>query len=221
RRNTLPADVAPLPGIDPDISQSMDLFEAEHTERFGFPFWRAAVVAGTAAAMIAAATGLLGMGESPPDSNQNAVVTWYNRSVAKIGAGPWCDMGITWEAWHSGNVVAVCGGPGRGFALTTAHAADFRRRGLWMYGARGIRPGDVVFFSWSRGETIGSIDHVGLVEHVYADGSFTTIECNIGNACRREHRDATYVVGYGRPPYASSPTPAPAAAGGTWFLGGA
>ena len=201
KRNDLPAYVPPLPGIDPDVSQDPHAFDEQHERRFGGR-WRAAVTSGTAAAMLAIATSLLGMGESP--ANHNPVTVWYNANVAHIGDGPWCDMGITYEAWHSGNVIAVCGAEGRGFALTTAHAQDFKRRGLWEYGAGDLKPGDVVFFSWSRGKSIGDIDHVGIVEHVFADGSCTTIECNIGDACRREHRDHTYVVGRGRPPYTSA-----------------
>jgi hypothetical protein len=68
----------------------------------------------------------------------------------------------------------------------------------------GIQPGDVVFFSWSRGKSIDDIEHVGVVEHVYDDGTIVTDEGNIGDMCRREHRDSTYVVGYGRPPYNSA-----------------
>lgn len=201
KANTLPPYVEPVPGIDPNISQDPGLFEAHHAARFGV-LWRAAV-AGTAAAMVAAAVALLGTTEHPDGSNHNDVTLEYNREIAPspVGDGPWCDMGVSVEANRSGNIDAVCGGPRRGFAYTPAHAADFQRRGLWTYGLHGIQPGDVVFFSWSRGKSINDIEHVGLVEHVYDDGSVATIECNIGNACRREHRDGTYVVGYGRPPY--------------------
>jgi hypothetical protein len=197
RANDLPPYVQPLPGIEP-ISQDPGLFAAEHAARFGMSLARAAV-AGTAAAMIAAGVALLGMGEHP--ANHNAVTLEYNREVAPIGDGPWCDMGVTVEALHSGNIDAVCGGPRRGFAYTIAHAQDFKRRGLWTNGLHGIGPGCVVFFAWSRGKSIGDIEHVGIVEHVYSDGTVATIECNISDACRREHRDSTYVVGYGRPPY--------------------
>jgi hypothetical protein len=198
RANDLPAYVPPLPGIDPNISQAPGLFDAEHTAWFGVSLARAAV-AGTAAAMVAAAVALLGLGEHP--ANHNYVTVWYNANIARIGDGPWCDMGVTYEAGHSGNLDAVCDGPRRGFAYTPAHAEDFRRRGLWHAGLHGIRPGDIVFFNWSRRKGIGDVEHVGIVEHKYADGTVATVECNISDACRREHRDATFVVGYGRPPY--------------------
>jgi hypothetical protein len=200
RANELPPYFPPLPGIDPHISQDPGLFAEEHAARFGVvSLARAAVASGTAAAMVAAAVALLGMGEHPP--NHNAVTLEYNREVAKIGDGPWCDMGVTVEAIHSGNLDAVCGGPHRGFAYTPAHAADFKRRGLWHSGLSGAQPGDIVFFNWSRKKGIDDVEHVGIVEHRYSDGTVATVECNIGDACRREHRDSTYVVGYGRPPY--------------------
>lgn len=221
RRHTLPVYVPPLPGIS-DISQDPKLFDAEHTHRFG-TLWRAAV-AGTAAAMIAAAVALLGTTEHPPGSNHNAITVEYNAKIAHIGDGPWCDMGVSVEALHSGNIVAVCGGAGRGFAYTPAHAAWFYATGRWHAGLRGIQPGDIVFFNWSGRKRIGDIEHVGIVEHVYADSTIATIECNIGNACRREHRDSTYVVGYGHPRYAAAPQPTPAPAvvdDDCWFMAGA
>jgi hypothetical protein len=208
RANDLPPYVPPLPGIDPHISQDPGLFDEQHTARFGMSLARAAIVSGTSAAMLAAAVALLGMGERP--SNHNAVTVEYNQRIAHIGDGPWCDMGITVEALHSGNINAVCGGMGRGFAYTPAHAADFKRRGLWHAGIAGIQPGDIVFFNWSRRKGIGDVEHVGIVEHRYTDGTAATVECNIGDMCRREHRDGTYVVGYGRPPYAAAPAPAKA-----------
>ncbi|MGH3373196.1 MAG: CHAP domain-containing protein [Actinoallomurus sp.] len=204
RANEIPAYVPPLPGIDPYISQAPGLFAEEHAVRFGASLARAAMVAGTAAAMVATMVGFLGTGEHP--SNHNFITVEYSRDVAPspIGDGAWCDMAVSVAASRSGNIVAVCGGPRRGFAYTIAHAQDFKRRGLWTNSLHGIGPGCVVFFSWSRGKSISSIEHVGVVEHVYADGTIATDEGNIGDLCRREHRDSTYVVGYGRPPYGSA-----------------
>ncbi|MET8720175.1 peptidoglycan-binding protein [Streptomyces misionensis] len=146
---------------------------------------------GTAQGMIAAARKLLGTTEHPPGSNHNAVTTWYGFS------GPWCDMSISYEAAHSGNLAAVMGK----FALTTAHARAFQAHGRWHYGLGGIRPGDVVFFDFSGGRSIGGIDHVGLVEAVHSNGTITTLEGNTSDAFRRRVRGRACVVGYGRPAY--------------------
>lgn len=201
RRNELPPYVEPIPGVDPDVSQAPDLYAEPHLYAAALP------AMGTKPRMIYAGQRLLGQVESPDGSNICPVSRWYNARISPIGYGPWCDMGITCEAYASGNEVAVCGGEGRGFALTTAHAADFKHRGLWTYGADGLDEGCVVFFSWSRGKAIGDIDHVELVEKKLGGGRWSTIGCNVGNACRRETRDATYIVGYGRPPYASPDVP--------------
>lgn len=202
RANDLPPYVAPLPGIG-EISQDPHLFDEQPaTGRFGAKA-RAAIVSGTAGAMVAAMVAFLGMGERP--ANHNAVTTEYNLKIKKIGDGPWCDMAITVAAIHSGNIDAVCGALGRGFAYTPAHAADFKRRGLWHSGLKGIQVGDIVFFNWSKKKGgPDDVEHVGIVEHVYADGTIATDEANIGDKCARFHRDATYVVGYGRPPYAGA-----------------
>ncbi|MGW7253831.1 peptidoglycan-binding protein [Streptomyces sp. NPDC054834] len=146
---------------------------------------------GTATGMIAAARKLLGTTEHPPGSNHNIVTTWYGFS------GAWCDMSISYEAAHSDNLKAVMGK----FALTTAHARAFQSHGRWHYGIGGIRAGDVVFFDWSGGRSIGGIDHVGLVEAVHSNGTITTLEGNTSDAFRRRLRNSACVVGYGRPAY--------------------
>ncbi|MFJ3309954.1 peptidoglycan-binding protein [Streptomyces sp. NPDC086549] len=146
---------------------------------------------GTAQGMIAAARKLLGTAEHPPGSNRNLVTSWYGFS------GPWCDMSISYEAAHSGNLSAVMGK----YALTTAHARAFQAHGRWHYGLGGVRAGDVVFFDWSGGRSISGIDHVGLVEAVHSNGTITTLEGNTSDAFRRRLRNSACVVGYGRPAY--------------------
>lgn len=149
---------------------------------------------GTASGLIAVGRSLLGTTEHPSGSNHNFITVWYNSAVAHIGDGAWCDMSVTFEGWHSANKAAI----GGGFAYVPAHAEWFRSHGRWHYGISGIRAGDVVFFEWT-GRRTTSADHVGIVERVLSDGTIYTLEGNIGDAFRREHRDGTYVAGYGRP----------------------
>lgn len=146
--------------------------------------------------LIAAGRKLLGTTEHPPGSNHNFITEWYNANVDRIGDGAWCDMSVTYEAWHSDNQAAI----GGGFAYVPAHAEWFRAHGRWHYGISGIKSGDVVFFEWSGRRTTNA-DHVGVVERVLSDGTIYTLEGNIADAFRREHRDGTYVAGYGRPFY--------------------
>ena len=154
---------------------------------------------GTAAGMITQARALLGVAEDPPGSNRNKVTRWYGLE------GAWCDMSISFEAAHSGNLEAVLGK----FAWTVAHAKAFRAAGRWHFGLGGARPGDIVFFDWSGSRSIDKIDHVGLVEAAHADGTITTLEGNTSDRFQRRRRNAACVVGYGRPAYdGSAPLPA-------------
>lgn len=164
---------------------------------------------GTIDGMLAQARATLGLGENPPGSNHNKITVWYNANIMHIGDGAWCNMGITYWAAHSDNLKAIFAGPGIGYAYTVWHAQKYQQEGRWHYGTSGIRKGDQIFFNWDRRHVIGEIDHTGYVEKVLG-GLIYTIEANKADRCVRVVRDATYVVGYGRPAYsAAAPTPAP------------
>lgn len=145
----------------------------------------------SAKAMISEARKHLGLGEP------NHIQAWYRKRNGSDYAGnfPWCDAFISYCAAESGNAKAV-----GEFAYTPSHAAWFKKKGQWHSGKAGIRPGDIVFFDWSGTRSISNIDHVGLVEKVVG-GTVYTIEGNISDHCMRKARDATYIVGYGRPAY--------------------
>lgn len=151
-------------------------------------------------AMIHEMEKMLGLGESPAGSNRNYVTSWYGL------VGPWCDMAITYAAWHSGNQDAVTFG-GK-YAYTVAHAQAFADHGRWHTDVAGIRGGDIVFFDWDGSNSIGAIDHVGIVTGVNGRDVYT-IEANSDNVCARRVRGATTIVGYGRPAYAPVSTPPP------------
>lgn len=197
---------APLPGIR-EISQDPGLFSADDdlTPADSSAMLATAPPLGTTDAMVKAMAHWLGMGERPPGSNHNEITVRYNKEVEPIGDGPWCDMTVTISGIdsHTSPVVGK-------FAYTPSHASWFNKSGRWHYGTSGIRRGAVVFYDWSGSRSIGNIDHVGLVEHVYADGTFTAIEGNHNDRCERVVRDATFVVGFGAPAYAAPRLVAPA-----------
>lgn len=152
--------------------------------------------------MIAAAEKTLGLGES---NNTNYITRWYG-----MNGQPWCNMAVTYWAFQSGNQKAVTFG-GK-YAYTVAHAQAFKDRGQWHTDIAGIRRGDIVFFDWQGSNSIGAIDHVGIVTGTSSDGrTVYTIEGNIENACRRKVRYSDTIAGYGRPAYSggSTSTPAP------------
>lgn len=151
--------------------------------------------------MIAQAEKSLGLGEYP--DNTNYITNWYG-----LNGQPWCDQAITYWAWKSGNAAsAVFGGK---YAYTVAHAQAFRDHGQWHTDIAGIRRGDIVFFDWNGSNSIGGIDHVGIVTGTSGDGrTVYTIEGNIGNVCARKVRYSDTIAGYGRPAYTGTSNNAP------------
>ncbi|KPI09944.1 CHAP domain containing protein [Actinobacteria bacterium OV450] len=162
-------------------------------------------------AMIAQAEKSIGLGEP------NYIQDWYNRKYDNLGANwAWCDASISYWAWMSGNQLAVTFGGA--YVYTVAHAQKFKDQGQWHVDVAGIRRGDIVFFDWEGSDSIGAIDHVGLVTSV--SGKYVyTIEGNTSNQCLRRVRTATEIAGYGRPEYAadSPAVPAPPASPGKTY----
>jgi hypothetical protein len=152
--------------------------------------------------MVNAMIAVIGTHETNGD-NVNAITSWYGEN-----GQPWCDMTVTYAAYHSNNVQAVCFGFKHDY--TVEHAQTFKDHGQWHVDVAGIQRGDIVFFDWGGTDSIANIDHVGVVEFVDADGVHT-IEGNIDNVCKRMLRHSDFIAGYGRPNYAPDPVPGPPA----------
>ncbi|KAB2348898.1 peptidoglycan-binding protein [Actinomadura rudentiformis] len=156
----------------------------------------------TAAAMIAEARKWLGTSGRP-----NALTRAY---ASRHGDGflraPWCDIAVTEWARRSGNAKAVL--PAGDRAYTVWHAQDFQKIKRWYTGTAAnidkAKPGDIVFFDWGSSNSVGAIDHVGIVEKVLGGGRVQTIEGNTSDSCRRRVRSASSIAGYGRPAYSPS-----------------
>ncbi|GGV34297.1 hypothetical protein GCM10010182_67770 [Actinomadura cremea] len=149
--------------------------------------------------LLRAARADLGMSGRP-----NAITREYaSRHGDAFLRAPWCDMAVTRWARKSGTADAVL--PGGDRAYTVWHAQDFQKQGRWYSGTTAninrARPGDIVFFDWGYSDSIGAIDHVGVVEKVLGGGRVQTIEGNTGDACKRRIRSASVIAGYGRPAY--------------------
>lgn len=157
-------------------------------------------------AMVAQAEKSLGVGETN-GNNVNYITQWYG-----LNGEPWCDQAVTYWAYHAGVQGPVCFNSK--YAYTVAHAQAFADRGEWHAMTNGvvnsgIRRGDIVFFDWEGGSSIGGIDHVGIVTGT--DGATVyTIEGNIGNVCARKVRYVQDIAGFGRPAYTGGDTSAPA-----------
>ena len=157
------------------------------------------------AQVLAVAASQVGVKESPPGSNRTPYCDWYGM------VGPWCAMFVSWVFAQAGMPLRIT--TDKGFAYCPYGVHWFREHGQ-MYRAPAV--GDVVFYDWRAD---GVSDHVGIVEAVHGDGTFTAIEGNTsfgndsdGGAVMRRRRSlgATRAGGgFGRPNYAlnSSPTP--------------
>jgi hypothetical protein len=154
---------------------------------------------GSSSAMLKEARSDLGLAGRP-----NKITREY---AAKHGddflRAAWCNMAITYWARHSGNAAAVLLGGDR--AYTVYHAQDFQKADRWYSGTAAnldkAKPGDIVFFDWGQSNSIGAIDHIGVVEVALGGGRVQTIEGNTGDAVKRKVRSSNVVAGYGRPPY--------------------
>jgi hypothetical protein len=144
---------------------------------------------------------------------------YASRHGSYFAAAPWCDIAVTERARQSGNTAAVL--PAGDRAYTVWHAQDFQRLGRWHIGTvaelDGARPGDIVFFDWGQSNSIGAIDHVGVIEKVLGGGRLVCIEGNTSDACLRRIRSASVIAGYGRPAYSNgTPSKPPASKPATW-----
>lgn len=154
---------------------------------------------GSAAGMIRQAEKSLGLSGRP-----NYITREYaDKHGSAFLRAPWCDMGVTYWARHSDNAGAVL--PGGDRAYTVWHAQDFQKRKRWYSGTTAnvnrAKPGDIVFFDWGGSNSIGYIDHVGIVVRALGGGRLETIEANTGNAVKRRVRYSGDIAGYGRPDY--------------------
>ena len=126
--------------------------------------------------------------------------------VVSASWADWCAVFIWWIFNKAGAAdllyvkTAGCGVLG----------SAFYNRGRFKTG--GYRAGDVVFFHWSNemSESVPityTLDHVGIIEKVNSDGSYTTIEGNTGGgngAVMRRTRYASQISGVARPDYSGS-----------------
>lgn len=154
---------------------------------------------------LAVARGEIGNTENPSGSNRQK----YSASMGRPPE-PWCADFVVWCARQVGlNLPSES-------AYTPTMAQGFVKAGTWHRGAAGPQPGDIVFFDFPDKTT--GIQHVGIVEQIGLAGQVDTIEGNTssgnsgsqdnGGGVYRRHRAGTYIVGYGRPPFAAAPPPA-------------
>lgn len=135
----------------------------------------------------------IGVGETPPGSNNNKYTAWFPMKGA-----PWCDISQSWIFTASGDPMH--------FALCSTHIQACQSAHVWHNGHAGIDIGDLVFYDWDHD---GFIDHVEWVESANANG-IVTLGGNVQDRFDRWTRGYGAVVGYGRPFYSGGDALPPA-----------
>lgn len=137
----------------------------------------------------------------------NKITNWYaDRNGSYFANAAWCNIFITYCAFHSNNYEAV--NHGKDYAYTVYHAQRFQAADQWHTDVSGIRRGDILFFDWAYSNNVSAIDHIGIVTKVVGQ-DVHTVEGNTSNSVARRVRRADTIVGYGRPQYAIVPAPTP------------
>lgn len=136
---------------------------------------------------------------------------WYAaRHGDQYRAAHFCAMGLSWSFAQANGLDAF-----PEHAYTPSGAEWFRAHGQWAEGTGGVQSGDIVYFDFPGGPP--RISHVAIVESVNGDGSVNSIEFNTSGivggdqrngraVCRKRRR--SFIVGYGRPTYGGTPSPA-------------
>lgn len=140
----------------------------------------------TAADILNAIRGYLGVSENPPHSNQTVIGEKFGWNGV-----PWCAETVSVCAQEAGlpfNGSASC--------IVLVHRYQSGENGTWLGnpGAVGIAPGDEFFLGRGGG------DHTGLVELVDGD-TVHSIEGNWGDRVCRVSRPVSVFFGFGRPNY--------------------
>jgi hypothetical protein len=146
----------------------------------------------------------IGLGESPPGSHHNEITQWYGID------GPWCAMFVSWTLAHAGfskdggatlSVPGVVETTDHGWAYVPYLLNNFRDAGrTTMTPAAGL----IVTFVWGS-DTVP--DHTGIVESVYPDGTFDSIEGNHNHEVERVHRTMAVVDAFCTLPYDGEANP--------------
>ena len=142
----------------------------------------------------------IGIKEQPANSNKVKFNTEYYGKEVSGSAYPWCCVFVWWVFKH-------CESSGLFYdGKKTAYCPEverfYKKCGQWYSDGKA---GDLVLFDFNNK---GKAGHIGIVEKVNLDGSYTTIEGNTGSgndanggAVMRRTRYASSIRGFARPKY--------------------
>lgn len=146
----------------------------------------------------------IGITEYPPNSNNVKYNTVYYGQTVYDGLWgctfPWCVV-FVWWCFRAADLKELFFGGGRTANCGTL-ADYYMEHGQFV--TNGYKAGDIVFFDFGS-----EFQHVGIIEKVNGDGTYTTIEGNTSNygsqdnggAVCRKVRLMMNICGAGRPAY--------------------
>lgn len=147
------------------------------------------------------------IGTKATDTKKCKYNTWFYGSEVSGSQYNWCAAFVCWVFNQAGAMDMI---PTKSAGCGVL-AAGFNNQGKFY--KSGFKAGDIVFFHWSNamsGSVPGAytLDHVGIIEKVNSDGTYTTIEGNTGSTSNgevmRRTRSASVISGVARPDYLTS-----------------
>lgn len=154
----------------------------------------------TAQKIIAIAASQIGIKEHPANSNNVKYNTEYYGRTVNGSEYPWCCVFIWWVFRACGASELFYEGKKTSYCPTVENF--YKKQGKWFEFAK---PGDLVLFDFLHKGISG---HIGIVEKVNSDGTYTTIEGNTGSkndanggAVMRRVRHKSSIRGFARPDY--------------------
>lgn len=154
----------------------------------------------TAQKIISMAASQIGVKEQPVNSNKVKYNTEYYGSEVSGSAYPWCCAFVWWVFKHCNASELFYDGKKTAYCPTVENY--YKKHNQWFTVGK---PGDMVLFDFSGKGIAG---HIGIVEKVNSDGSYTTIEGNTGSGndanggvVMRRTRYKSKIRGFARPNY--------------------
>ena len=155
----------------------------------------------TAQKILKKAISQIGVKENPSGSNNVKYNTDYYGKAVSGSAYPWCCAFVWW-------IFKECGAShlfydGKKTAYCPTVETFYKSKGQWY--TNNPKVGDLVLFDFSGKGVAG---HIGILEKINADGTYTTIEGNTstsnqanGGCVMRRTRKKSTIRGFARPDY--------------------
>lgn len=157
----------------------------------------------TAQKIVQMAASQIGIKEQPANSNNVKYNTEYYGRAVNGADYPWCCAFVWWVFKACGASQLFYGGQKTAYCPTVENY--YKKQGKWYQSGK---VGDMVLFDFNGKGIAG---HIGIVEKVNSDGSYTTIEGNTGSgndanggAVMRRTRYKSSIRGFARPDYSAN-----------------